>query len=161
MAYKIVYNDNYLMHFNGNHSSKNGQFVSGDGDKDGVVDDHHNYARNKNKGMKGDRSYKEGTALKGNTHYKGFTTSKVYKTKKGKDVVYVSPNNLMRNGYWADAKTGKKSISRTLFRSAPLESRGKEYGKSMFQYGVAATTAAALEAGKKAYKNYYTIEWDE
>lgn len=37
----------YLIHFNGNHSSRNGQFVSGDGDKDGVIDDHHNYARNK------------------------------------------------------------------------------------------------------------------
>lgn len=30
----------YLIHFNGNHSSKNGQFISGDGDKDGIVDDH-------------------------------------------------------------------------------------------------------------------------
>ena len=38
---------NYLIHFNGNHSSKNGQFVAGDGDKDGIVDDHHNYSRNK------------------------------------------------------------------------------------------------------------------
>lgn len=37
----------YLIHFNGNHSRKNGQFISGDGDNDGVVDDHHNYKRNK------------------------------------------------------------------------------------------------------------------
>ena len=36
----------YLIHFNKNHSSKNGQFVSGDGDSDGVRDDHHNYSKN-------------------------------------------------------------------------------------------------------------------
>jgi len=32
----------YLVHFNKNHSSKNGQFTSGDGDGDGIADDHHN-----------------------------------------------------------------------------------------------------------------------
>lgn len=37
----------YLIHFNKNHSKKNGQFDSGDGDGDGIRDDHHNYARNK------------------------------------------------------------------------------------------------------------------
>lgn len=30
----------YLIHFNSNHSPKNGQFIRGDGDKDGIVDDH-------------------------------------------------------------------------------------------------------------------------
>ena len=47
MSYKIVRNDNYLMHFNKNHSKANGQFISGDGDDDGIIDDHHNYSRNK------------------------------------------------------------------------------------------------------------------
>lgn len=37
----------YLIHFNKNHSPKNGQFISGDGDADGVRDDHHNYSKNK------------------------------------------------------------------------------------------------------------------
>ncbi len=32
----------YLIHFNKNHSKSNGQFVSGDGDGDGVVNDHAN-----------------------------------------------------------------------------------------------------------------------
>lgn len=31
---------NYLIHFNKNHSSSTGQFISGDGDGDGVVNDH-------------------------------------------------------------------------------------------------------------------------
>lgn len=30
----------YLIHFNKNHSKANGQFISGDGDGDGIVDDH-------------------------------------------------------------------------------------------------------------------------
>ena len=30
----------YLVHFNKNHSPKNGQFTSGDGDGDGISDDH-------------------------------------------------------------------------------------------------------------------------
>ena len=37
----------YLIHYNKNHSPKNGQFTSGDGDADGVKDDHHNYSNNK------------------------------------------------------------------------------------------------------------------
>ena len=32
----------YLMHFNMNHSPKNGQFIRGDGDGDGIIDDHRN-----------------------------------------------------------------------------------------------------------------------
>lgn len=32
----------YLIHYNKNHSKTNGQFVSGDGDGDGVVNDHAN-----------------------------------------------------------------------------------------------------------------------
>lgn len=49
MSYKYTFNNdhNYLAHFNKNHSKANGQFISGDGDGDGVVDDHHNYAQNK------------------------------------------------------------------------------------------------------------------
>lgn len=30
----------YLIHFNKNHSKANGQFISGDGDSDGIVNDH-------------------------------------------------------------------------------------------------------------------------
>ena len=30
----------YLVHFNKNHSKANGQFISGDGDGDGIIDDH-------------------------------------------------------------------------------------------------------------------------
>ena len=36
----------YLIHFNKNHSNYNGQFTSGDGDGDGIRDDHHHYKQN-------------------------------------------------------------------------------------------------------------------
>lgn len=42
---------NFLIHYNKNHAPKGskqgGQFVSGDGDGDGIVDDHHHYSKNK------------------------------------------------------------------------------------------------------------------
>lgn len=37
----------YLVHFNQNHSSKNGQFISGDGDGDGISNDHANQGKKK------------------------------------------------------------------------------------------------------------------
>lgn len=43
----IVDCGDYLAHFNKNHSKANGQFTSGDGDSDGITDDHHNYKKNK------------------------------------------------------------------------------------------------------------------
>lgn len=51
----------YLIHYNKNHSPKNGQFISGDGDADGVRDDHHNYSKNKITNPKGGTSYKKMT----------------------------------------------------------------------------------------------------
>lgn len=57
MIYKAVINDNYLCHYNKNHSKANGQFVSGDGDGDGVANDHAN--RSKNNGGKSSRSSRE------------------------------------------------------------------------------------------------------
>lgn len=39
--YEIKY-PSYLVHFNKNHSDKNGQFISGDGDGDGQINDHKN-----------------------------------------------------------------------------------------------------------------------
>lgn len=47
--YKATFNGSgeYLVHFNKNHSSKNGQFTSGDGDGDGIADDHRNQKEKK------------------------------------------------------------------------------------------------------------------
>lgn len=41
MQYKAVINSSpYIMHFNKNHNPANGQFAPGDGDGDGIVNDH-------------------------------------------------------------------------------------------------------------------------
>ncbi len=37
-----MYYSNYIIHYNQNHSKSNGQFISGDGDGDGIVNDHAN-----------------------------------------------------------------------------------------------------------------------
>lgn len=61
--YKAVINDNYLCHFNKNHSPKNGQFTSGDGDGDGIANDHANQKEKKKKGLS--RKAKVGLAIAG------------------------------------------------------------------------------------------------
>ena len=45
----------YLAHFNQNHSPKTGQFINGDGDGDGIIDDH----RNQRKTAYGGKSKKD------------------------------------------------------------------------------------------------------
>lgn len=93
--YRATFNSSaFICHFNGNHSSKSGQFTSGDGDKDGVVDDHHNYARNKNKGMKGTgpakpvaKSSASGSSNKSNSSAKT-TTPRKRKKKSQSDLIY-------------------------------------------------------------------------
>lgn len=54
---------NYLIHFNKNHSAKNGQFVSGDGDGDGIIDDHKNEKKNLPSRAKARRSRNSGIGL--------------------------------------------------------------------------------------------------
>lgn len=46
MPYRAIINDNrYLCHINENRSKVTGRFISGDGDGDGIIDDHHNQPR--------------------------------------------------------------------------------------------------------------------
>ena len=52
MTYKAVFNDNSLCHYNKNHSSKNGQFISGDGDGDGIANDHAHRSEKSDDGQK-------------------------------------------------------------------------------------------------------------
>ena len=56
----------YLIHFNKNHSKANGQFVSGDGDGDGIANDHaHRSKTNSAEGRmeKGRKKMKTGAGL--------------------------------------------------------------------------------------------------
>lgn len=67
MGYKAVINDpSYLCHYNKNHSKVNGQFTSGDGDGDGIVDDRRNQKPFKSMSRKEQKAYiKERQALSG------------------------------------------------------------------------------------------------
>jgi len=122
--YKSVFNDNYLCHYNQNHSKKNGQFVSGDGDGDGISNDH----ANQRKKIKGDIS--KGT----------------WKNNAGVNLKYVSPKGL-KPGYWINADTGKKASAGNQWRQVPKEFRKREAGKSMFYTGLAVATAVTIQAG--------------
>lgn len=55
---------NYLVHFNKNHSKANGQFVSGDGDGDGIVDDHANRSKKRGQYSAKIENYHKGTLFK-------------------------------------------------------------------------------------------------
>ena len=51
-SYIAVSKGEYIAHFNKNHSPKNGQFVSGDGDGDGITNDHKNGQKTERKSFK-------------------------------------------------------------------------------------------------------------
>lgn len=64
-----MYHTTYLIHYNKNHSKANGQFVSGDGDGDGIANDHANQrkstsstprSKHQNGGYSNTQAYKAG-----------------------------------------------------------------------------------------------------
>ena len=130
----------YLIHYNKNHSAKNGQFISGDGDGDGIVNDH---------------AHKNRESIKpvGEKDGKYTMTSYTVKNKAGINLRYVSPNNLMRSGYWIDADTGKKASFGNQWK-VPHEFVSKERGKSYFQLGVGSTASALVGVGATFIKEY-------
>lgn len=103
----------YLIHYNKNHSKKNGQFVSGDGDSDGIVDDHHNYSKNKV------TSPKNGSS--------GVSKSlKKYTGEKGLE-------NMKKAGFMKVAKALSKDYGKR-YRDAPgknTEEADKKYKKKL------------------------------
>lgn len=109
----------YLVHFNKNHSSKNGQFTFGDGDGDNIRDDHHNYAKNKGDladtqtdgGVSGSelKSVAELLSVPGR-----FIAGKLFSlTTAGKLVNYVNKNlgwkNFTKDSNWKNYKAEQKA----------------------------------------------------
>ena len=140
--YKAVINDNYLCHYNKNHSKANGQFVSGDGDGDGISNDHANQNKKKiaNEVMK--------RSLKGESYknIKGDISKGTWKNNAGVNLKFVSPKGL-KSGYWIDANTGKRASAGNQWRQVPKEFRKRERGKALFWVGVAAVTYGTIQAG--------------
>ena len=57
----------YLIHFNKLHSKKNGQFISGDGDGDGVVNDHASQKKSNLKYVSPNNPFRKGYWMDVNT----------------------------------------------------------------------------------------------
>ena len=60
----------YIIHYNKNHSKSNGQFVSGDGDGDGIANDHANQKKREHRNAanmrtNGKKMLKKGIIMKG------------------------------------------------------------------------------------------------
>lgn len=103
IAHSLGESEDSLTHYNKNHSKANGQFTSGDGDGDGIVDDHHHYKKNK-WAIKGKLQYKDGTLTD-----RGKYNLNAYKEYKEKDKKYqaevdriLSKNKKLRDNYDPD-----------------------------------------------------------
>lgn len=107
-----MYHTTYLIHYNKNHSKANGQFVSGDGDGDGIVNDHANQrkstsstsrSKRQNGGYSNTESYKAGKKqlLKG------------FRIAAAGDLIAVSGNMLARSlsEYSSEAALGARYIA--------------------------------------------------
>jgi hypothetical protein len=118
----------YLIHYNKNHSKANGQFVSGDGDGDGIVND--NAHRSKTHNADGRK--------------KGVYSAKVENYKKG---------NAFRDPYYIDKRGNKRSYQS--YKEMPVDAQraekaranGKKVAKRVATAVVSTIGAAAVTAG--------------
>lgn len=112
----------YLIHFNKNHSSKDGKFTYGDGDGDGITDDHANQRKAKvnawhervNQGF--ENAKKHSWVTGGNA-------------KKGDAPGYHRSKNIMDYPYYVDTK-GRKHYYKSVW-DLPYGDRGREYVHSI------------------------------
>jgi hypothetical protein len=119
---------NYLIHFNKNHSKSNGQFVSGDGDGDGIAND--NAHRSKTHNADGRK--------------KGVYSAKVENYKKG---------NVFRDPYYIDKRGNKRSYQS--YKEMPVEAqqaeraraKGKQVAKKVAGVAITAVSTAAIAVG--------------
>lgn len=119
MAYNYTFNNhNYLVHFNKNHSPKNGQFTFGDGDGDGIIDDHRN--------QKADKKSDPGDLEKIPAKFKGNPPGRA---KPGESVGFHRAENFLKYPYYVD-KNGYKYYYNTVF-DLPKGERGRAYVQNL------------------------------
>jgi len=119
--HKAVFNDNYLCHYNKNHSKANGQFTSGDGDGDGIVNDQVNQRK-----KKGQYSAKIENYHKGNMFQEAY-----YIDKRGNKRSYQSIKEMP-----VEAQN-----------AARARAEGKKVVKKALEIGVAIATPVLITAG--------------
>lgn len=106
----------YLIHYNKNHSKANGQFVSGDGDGDGIVNDQHQKKESKVYSAK-IKNYKKGNAFR----------DPYYIDKNGNKRSYMSYKEMP-----VEAQASEKA-----------RAKGKQFAKKLGGIALSAVGAAA------------------
>jgi hypothetical protein len=110
----------YLVHYNKNHSSKTGQFAPGDGDGDGVSNDHANQRK------KGQYSAKIENYHKGNAFHEAY-----YIDKNGNKRSYMSYKEMP-----VDAQNAERA-----------RNKGKQVAKKVAGIAISTVSAAAIAVG--------------
>ena len=87
----------YLIHYNKNHSKTNGQFISGDGDGDGIANDHANQ-RKMSRNEKANAKFESG---------KESFWNKGGRARNGETQGFYRAKNFLDYPYYIDSKGGK------------------------------------------------------
>ncbi len=149
----------YLIHFNKLHSKKNGQFISGDGDGDGVVNDHASQKKSNLKYVSPNNPFRKGYWMDVNTGKKAGFGAQLQGTPdefKGKEFGKSMLNLGILTTVSTAAQVGKAYIKatsgkRSIFgkKKDPVEFNGKEFGKTMLNLGIITTTTVAAKVGQQ------------
>ncbi|MBP5598236.1 MAG: hypothetical protein J6Y02_22910 [Pseudobutyrivibrio sp.] len=135
---------NYLIHFNKNHSKSNGQFISGDGDGDGINNDRANQRKELARGAAFGRNASKISKEVG----KGLGSAsnivdKAWKTKQNprKDLSKISDKELQQI---LNRERMEQEYNR--YFNTPTENKGKAFVKDALSIAVdvAAITTAAF-----------------
>lgn len=114
----------YLVHFNQNHSSSNGQFISGDGDGDGVVDDHAHRSKGLRKKIKDHYDKKYERAVK------RYNTSPAERRQQLKEAKAEASEKIKSNkkkiGLGIGIGVGALAASAAIFAGATYANNAKE-----------------------------------
>lgn len=156
----------YLIHFNKLHSKKNGRFISGDGDGDGIANDHadrkkeHKSSPGENlKYVSPNNPFHKGYWMDVNTGKKAGFGAQLkgapaeFKGKEfGKSMlnlgILTTVNTAAQVGKeYIKATSGKKSFFGK--KKEPAEFNGKEFGKTMLKLGIITTTTVAAKVGQQ------------
>lgn len=124
----------YLIHFNKNHSHKNGQFIPGDGDGDGQINDRANRGKSSNEWAKKNiYEYRNGTLTPaGSRRYQNEIRSNRQKPKDKRvdESALRDPNKWIRDDLKSmtdiaraskDASTSTSTLLDKIFKSKPNE----------------------------------------
>lgn len=119
----------YLIHFNSNHSPRNGQFIRGDGDKDGIVDDHAHR-------RKGDRRRDPRDHKPENPNPNGSQSGRTYSSERHKPGSnrpsnrYDENKKVLQPNFGTNTFTVRPSISGKTIRLGDTVIRNSEFVKS-------------------------------